>query len=323
MQPIQLPAAAAAWLKHLQRCGLTHLPQAEPLPAELTAAWWVPAESPPDPSEAARSSAGELSTAARRSPSAHSHETAPRPDAASLQPVTAGGSSAELAASGRPSRAVTPPTLGQSDLPQRWSTAAESPERRGLLLEQLCQEVGACQRCPKLVASRSRTVFGDGPVTPRVAFFGEAPGADEDRAGIPFVGRAGQLLDKIIAATGMQRSEVYILNAVKCRPQDNRTPEEDEVSNCRPYFERQLELLQPEYVVLLGAVAVRAVLGSQAPIGRLRGTWYQYRGAKVLVTYHPAYLLRNEASKRLTWEDMKMLMQDMGLPIPPAAGRRG
>jgi uracil-DNA glycosylase len=292
MQPIQLPAAAAALLKHLQRSGLTHLPQAEPLPAELTAAWWTSADPQPSLAPAIRSATPQVPAAAPPLP-------------ATAFPATAS------------------PPVGHAAPPQSWSTAAQPAERRGLLLEQLCQEVAACQRCPNLVSSRSRTVFGDGPVTPRVVFFGEAPGADEDRAGIPFVGRAGQLLDKIIAATGMQRSEVYILNAVKCRPQNNRTPEEEEVSNCRPYFERQLELLQPDFLVLLGAVAVRAVLGSQAPIGRLRGSWYAYRGAKTLVTYHPAYLLRNEASKRLTWEDMKMLMREMGLPIPPAAGRRG
>ncbi len=289
MQPIQLPSAAAALLKHLQRSGLTHLPQAEPLPAELTAAWWMPADSHLLPAEA---------------PPATTPEAPHAPSPVEIRPVT-------------------PSLSAASSPPQNWLTPSESPQQRLVLLDQLCQEVAACQRCPKLVSSRTRTVFGDGPVTPRVVFFGEAPGADEDRAGIPFVGRAGQLLDKIIAATGMQRSEVYILNAVKCRPQNNRTPEEEEVSQCRPFFERQLELLQPEYLVLLGAVAVRAVLGSQAPIGRLRGTWYPYRGAKALVTYHPAYLLRNEASKRLTWEDMKMLMREMGLPIPPAAGRGG
>lgn len=146
--------------------------------------------------------------------------------------------------------------------------------------------------------------------------FGEAPGADEDRIGEPFVGAAGQLLDKILVASGLKRPEVYILNSLKCRPPNNRTPAEAEIENCRPFFEAQLETIQPEYIVCWGAVAVRAVLGSTDSVGRLRGKFHSYRGAKVLVTYHPSYLLRTPDAKKLTWEDMKMLMKDMGIPIP-------
>lgn len=146
--------------------------------------------------------------------------------------------------------------------------------------------------------------------------FGEAPGADEDRIGEPFVGAAGQLLDKILVASGLKRSEVYILNALKCRPPNNRTPTETEIENCRPFFESQLEAIQPEYIVCWGAIAVRAVLGSTDSVGRLRGKFHAYRGAKVLVTYHPSYLLRTPDAKKLTWEDMKMLMMDMGISLP-------
>jgi len=146
--------------------------------------------------------------------------------------------------------------------------------------------------------------------------FGEAPGAEEDRVGEPFVGPAGQLLDKILSSSGLKKPEVYIVNALKCRPPNNRTPTDSEIENCRPFFEAQLETIQPEFIVCWGAVAVRAVLGSTESIGRLRGKFHNYRGAKVLVTYHPAYLLRTPDAKKLTWEDMKMLMREMGSPIP-------
>lgn len=188
-------------------------------------------------------------------------------------------------------------------------------DRQGVL-DSLNERVMACRKCEEIVCRRQRTVFGVGAVDARVVMFGEAPGADEDRVGEPFVGAAGQLLDKILIASGLNRDEVYIVNALKCRPPNNRTPTDAEIENCRPFFENQLETIQPEYIVCWGSVAVRAVLGSQDSVGRLRGKFHSYRGAKVLVTYHPAYLLRNPDAKRLAWEDMKMLMKDMGIAIP-------
>jgi DNA polymerase len=148
-----------------------------------------------------------------------------------------------------------------------------------------------------------------------VVLFGEAPGADEDRAGRPFVGAAGQLLDKIILASKLQREELFIMNTLKCRPPGNRTPEEAEIASCRGYFERQLELLRPEFVVCLGAVAAKSLLQTQASIGQLRGKFHSYRGAQVVVTYHPAYLLRNPEMKKHTWADMQMLMRALGIPV--------
>ena len=177
-------------------------------------------------------------------------------------------------------------------------------------------DVATCTLCPVLVRNRSKTVYGVGNAMPRVVFFGEAPGADEDRQGEPFVGRAGQLLTKIIEACGWQRSDVYILNTLKCRPPDNRTPEPDEVSNCRPYWERQMETLQPEFIVCAGAVAAQTLLETADSIGRLRGRFHQYRGSKVVATYHPSYLLRNPDAKKYVWDDMKMLLAEMGLPVP-------
>lgn len=182
-------------------------------------------------------------------------------------------------------------------------------------------QVSGCTRCPALVQSRRQTVFGEGNAAPRVCFFGEAPGADEDRSGRPFVGRAGQLLTKMIEACTFQREEVYILNTVKCRPPGNRNPQLDEVENCRGYFEQQLDILQPEYIVCLGLISARALLHTTASVGRLRGVFHRYRGSKVLVTYHPAYLLRNPEAKRAAWEDLQIMLRDMG--IDPKTSRRG
>ena len=191
-----------------------------------------------------------------------------------------------------------------------------SADERHAALEVLQNEVCACTLCPALVQNRSRTVFGVGNIAPRLCIFGEAPGADEDRQGVPFVGHAGQLLDKILAACTLQRNDVYILNTLKCRPPDNRTPTEDEVENCRGFFERQLQILRPEFICCLGATAAKALLRTTSTLGRLRGRFHDVGGAKVIVTYHPAYLLRNPAAKKDTWEDMKLLMKEMGIALP-------
>jgi DNA polymerase len=183
-------------------------------------------------------------------------------------------------------------------------------------LRVLQEEVAGCTLCQELAATRTQTVFGVGDAHARVAFFGEAPGADEDRQGEPFVGRAGQLLDKIIAACTWKREEVYILNTLKCRPPGNRNPAMEELSNCRPYWVRQLEIIQPEYIVCLGTFAAQSVLNSQLSIGKLRKKFHDYHGARVLCTYHPSYLLRNPAAKKDVWEDMQMLMRDMGIEVP-------
>jgi DNA polymerase len=179
-------------------------------------------------------------------------------------------------------------------------------------LAALCRQVAGCQLCPELAARRTQTVFGVGNPHARLCFFGEAPGADEDRQGEPFVGRAGQLLNKIVEACKWQRSDVYILNTLKCRPPDNRTPLPDEIENCRPYFEKQLEIIRPEFICCLGLCAAAALLETKRPLRLLRGQLHPWRWARVLVTYHPAYLLRNPAAKRDVWEDMQLLMREMG-----------
>lgn len=197
--------------------------------------------------------------------------------------------------------------------PQSPYGGALNADERRAVFRILSAEVSECRRCPELVASRSRTVFGVGNLQPRLVFLGEAPGADEDRVGEPFVGAAGQLLNKIIVAARLQREEVYILNAIKCRPRNNRTPLDGEIATCRGFLERQLEVLQPEYIVCLGGVAARALLQEKRPVGQLRQQFYPYRSSRVLVTYHPSYLLREPSAKRLVWEDMQLLMREMGL----------
>ncbi len=200
-------------------------------------------------------------------------------------------------------------TAGGSD----WSLPILEMADRRVRFSELQGQVIDCTQCAGIVSYRQQTVFGAGPLNPTVCFMGEAPGADEDRTGEPFVGKAGQLLSKIIVAMKLQREEVYILNALKCRPPQNRTPVPEEITNCRHFVSSQLNILQPKYIVCLGSVAVQSLLQSTLPIGRLRGRFHEYRGAKLVVTYHPSYLLRNESAKRLVWEDMQMLMREMGL----------
>ena len=185
----------------------------------------------------------------------------------------------------------------------------------GLTLEVIRQEVSGCTRCSELARTRTQTVFGVGDPNAQLCFLGEAPGADEDRLGEPFVGRGGQLLTKIIEACRLKREDVYILNMLKCRPPGNRNPLPDELTNCRGYLERQLDVIRPEFICCLGAVASQNLLGTTVPIGKLRGKFHNYRGAKVVCTYHPAFLLRSPSFKKETWDDMKMLMREMGVEL--------
>ncbi len=188
---------------------------------------------------------------------------------------------------------------------------------REALLGSLAAEVAACARCPHLASSRTQTVFGEGSPTARLMFIGEAPGADEDRTGRPFVGRAGALLtDMITKGMGLSRDEVYIANILKSRPPENRTPLPDEVEHCLPFLERQIAIIRPEFLCVLGKTAASALLETALPLGRLRGRWHRYREIPTIVTYHPSALLRNPAWKRDTWADLQTLMNAMGLKTP-------
>lgn len=189
------------------------------------------------------------------------------------------------------------------------------PQDRVRDLAVLRQQVVDCTRCAELAATRTQTVFGVGDPAARLCFFGEAPGADEDASGEPFVGRAGQLLTKIIEACRLTREQVYIMNVLKCRPPGNRTPDSGEVANCRPFFEGQFAAIAPEFICCLGTTAAHALLGTTEPIGKLRRRWFTHGTAQVICTYHPSYLLRNPAAKKDVWEDMKMLMERMGVVL--------
>ena len=188
-------------------------------------------------------------------------------------------------------------------------------EQKNDALCQLAEIVAGCRRCTELAESRRQTVFGVGNPDAEVMFVGEAPGADEDRTGEPFVGAAGKLLDKIINACGMKREEIYICNILRCRPPGNRNPQPQEVANCREFLDGQIKIVNPQYIVCWGTVAAQNLLGETRSVGRLRGQFLTHGSAKVLCTYHPSYLLRNESAKKLVWEDMKLFMKERGVEL--------
>ena len=203
------------------------------------------------------------------------------------------------------------------------ATAPLDPKEKAAAFAALRERALACVKCPHLASSRETVVFGVGSIDAQLMFVGEAPGADEDEQGEPFVGKAGQLLTKIIQATGLQRADVYIANILKCRPDTpgqsagNRKPTSDEMATCIPYLHEQIDLIRPKVIVALGATAVEGLLGKTIGITKLRGAWKTYRGTPLMPTYHPAYLLRNQAmsEKRKVWEDMLAVMEKLGMPI--------
>ncbi len=212
---------------------------------------------------------------------------------------------------GEPSRQPAPRTSSSPPL----SLFAEPAAEPGDSLEVIRGQVAACTLCDELASTRTQTVFGVGNPRARLCFLGEAPGADEDAQGEPFVGRAGQLLTRIIEACTLSRSDVYILNVLKCRPPGNRNPQPHEAANCRGFLDRQLAQIRPEFICCLGSIAAQTLLETTMSIGRMRGKFFQYGAIRVMCTYHPAYLLRNPAAKKDVWEDMKMLMAKMGIEV--------
>ena len=216
-----------------------------------------------------------------------------------------------VAASGR----KTPEALTQRPL--------QPPSNKSELLQPIRERVRTCTKCAHLVCSRTQTVFGVGNPDADLMFIGEAPGADEDQRGEPFVGRAGQLLTRILKAMNFAREDVYIANILKCRPNTapgtfgNRAPTSTEMQTCRPYLVEQIEVIQPKVLVALGAVAVEGLLGTRGAMRELRGRWHAYNNIPLMITYHPAYLLRNQApsEKRKVWEDMLQVLQRLEYPI--------
>ena len=176
-------------------------------------------------------------------------------------------------------------------------------------------EIGECTRCG-LHKGRNKLVFADGSALARLMFVGEGPGADEDAQGLPFVGRAGQLLNNMITAMGLRREDVYIANVVKCRPPNNRTPEPEEANTCSPFLFRQIDVVKPEVIVALGATAATYLLGQRQPLAGLRGRVHSFRGTRLIVTYHPAFLLRDPRQKKEAWVDLQIAMRELGLKVP-------
>ena len=192
------------------------------------------------------------------------------------------------------------------------------PAGRAAALELIREDIGDCTRCA-LHTGRHKLVFGDGDAAARLLFVGEGPGADEDAQGIPFVGKAGQLLNNMINAMGLKLDEVYIANVVKCRPPANRTPEPEEANTCSPFLFRQIDVVRPEVIVALGATAATYLLGVRQPLAGLRGRVHSFRGSKLIITYHPAYLLRDPRQKKEAWADLQIAMRELGLK-PPSRG---
>jgi len=187
---------------------------------------------------------------------------------------------------------------------------------RAAALQAVRDDIGDCTRCPLAFQGRHTIVFADGDPNARLMFVGEGPGADEDAQGLPFVGRAGQLLNNMINAMGLRREQVYIANIVKCRPPQNRTPEPVEANTCMQFLWRQIDIVRPEVIVALGSTAATYLLGSKAPLARLRGRVHNVREAKLIVTYHPAFLLRDPRQKAEAWKDLQIAMKELGLKSP-------
>ncbi len=219
----------------------------------------------------------------------------------------------------RPQPPSPPPSL-----PALSSTPGLDPAARAAAFEDLRQRALSCQRCPNLATSRKSVVFGVGNIHADILFIGEAPGADEDSMGEPFVGKAGELLTRIITAMGLTRDQVYIANVLKCRPDTpgqfsgNRKPNPEEMATCLPFLQEQIELIRPKVLIALGATAIEGILGtSPIQVTKVRGQWMQFRNIPLMPTFHPAYLLRNESvtEKRKVWEDMMAVMEQIGMPI--------
>ncbi len=208
----------------------------------------------------------------------------------------------DAAISARKSRIAAPPEIA----------AAVASTDRVAALQMIRDEIGDCTRCA-LHKGRNKLVFADGDANARLMFVGEGPGADEDAQGLPFVGRAGQLLNNMIAAMGLTREQVYIANVVKCRPPGNRTPEPDEANTCTPFLFRQIDVVRPQVLVALGATAATYLLGHRQPLAGLRGRVHAFRGMQLIVTYHPAFLLRDPRQKKEAWADLQIAMKELGL----------
>jgi DNA polymerase len=237
-------------------------------------------------------------------------EEDPAPEA--VTPVTLLEEPIEVAEALSPLELNIAKLVSFNDLAPRPAARVPAGERAGAL-EAIRTDIGDCTRCPLAYAGRHNIVFADGDPNSRLMFVGEGPGADEDMQGLPFVGKSGQLLNNMIAAMGLKREEVYIANIVKCRPPANRAPEPVEANTCTQFLVRQMDVVQPQVVVALGATAAMYLLGVKQSLASLRGRFHDVRGAKCAVTYHPAFLLRDPRQKAEAWKDLQMVMKELGL----------
>ena len=294
---------AAAMAEHLERMGAQWLPTADPESARALAEQFEFTNS--DRKNAAYPAPPQTSAPTSPPTSTQTSEPSPSPTVVPVADPSAGQPPASSA-----SFSLSASDVGQG---QTYPGPSLPLAERTAALARDAEQVSACTRCEILSKCRTKTVFGEGSVAPRVVFFGEGPGRDEDLSGQPFVGKAGQLLTKMIQACKFAREDVYIMNTVKCRPPNNRNPESTEVENCREYFERQLNLLRPEYIVCMGMVSAQALLRTKLSVGQMRGKFYRHFESKVLVTYHPSYLLRTPAAKKAAWDDLQMMLRDAGL----------
>jgi DNA polymerase len=242
---------------------------------------------------------------------------APRPVVPAVSPFAAAQVRREPAADSLPAELQAPmPKPVSFDALAPLPVVSVPASERAAALEAIRADIGDCTRCPLAYAGRHNIVFADGDANAKLMFVGEGPGADEDASGLPFVGKAGQLLNNMIAAMGVTREQVYIANIVKCRPPQNRTPEPVEANTCSQFLLRQIDVVQPQVIVALGATAATYLLGVRQSLASLRGRWHSCRGAKVAVTYHPAFLLRDPRQKGEAWKDLQMVMAEMGLQPP-------
>jgi len=303
---LELTAALGAHLEAVRRSGAVGLP-----PASAEA--WRAIEAaeraaPPLESRATQARREPPSTASGRESTSPARREPPPPARREPPPPARREPPGPLPVSAS-SPAPRPAAAGQPG-------SAQAASGRSEALSVLAAQVRDCQKCG-LARTRTQTVFARGTGASGLCFVGEGPGADEDAQGFPFVGKAGQLLDRMIEAMGFARDEVYVCNIVKCRPPDNRKPEPEEMSQCMPYLAEQLALVEPQVIVALGATAVQGLLGTTGGITRLRGNWRLYQGKiPVMPTFHPAYLLRTPSAKREVWEDLQAVLRQMGRPIP-------
>ena len=309
--------ALAQLLRHLAAAGITHVPKVD-LSKRPTVTAGGAAAGPGTPTTAATAAAG-LAGGSRVPPG----------NAGAASPADRARTAASARAPVPQPLKRVPGLLGADELQassvrvpgqlEQVSTVLAGPldtaAARETAMCGLRNTVAACQRCTELAGRRKQTVFGVGSVTARIMLLGEAPGQEEDETGEPFVGPAGQLLNKIITASQLRREELYICNILRCRPPGNRTPLPQEAANCREFLDAQIRVVNPEFIICLGAVAAQNLLGVTTSITKLRGQFFEYGTAKVLCTYHPSYLLRNAEAKKLVWEDMKFFMRHLGVEL--------